>query len=51
MTPLAHHAGEESLAALLLVGGGAASYMVAVSRARLTATWTRLARILRRPLD
>jgi hypothetical protein len=44
MTPLAHHAGEESLAALLLLGGSGVSLLLAIARARLAATRTRLTR-------
>jgi hypothetical protein len=49
MTPLAHHAGEESLAALLLLGSGALSFVVAVGRAQLAATRARLTRRARPP--
>jgi hypothetical protein len=51
MTPLAHHAGEESLATLLLLGGSF-SVVVAIGRAQLAATrakLTRRARPLRNP--
>jgi hypothetical protein len=45
MHPLAHHAGEETLAALLLLLGGAwLSVLVAYSRARLASVRARLAR-------
>jgi hypothetical protein len=47
MTPLAHHAGEESLAALLLLAGGTLSVMVAIGRAHLAAARTRLTRRVR----
>jgi hypothetical protein len=43
MHPLAHHAGEETLAALLL-GGAWLSVLVAYSRARLASVRARLAR-------
>jgi hypothetical protein len=36
MHPLAHHAGEETLAPLLLLGGAWLSLLVASVRARLT---------------
>jgi hypothetical protein len=53
MAPLlAHHAGEESLAALLLLGTGSFSVVVAIGRAQLAATrakLTRRARPLRNP--
>jgi len=44
MTPLAHHAGEQSLAALLLLllGGGSLSVVVAIGRAHLVAARARL---------
>ena len=44
MTPLAHHAGEESLAALLLLGTGSLSVVVAIGRARLAAARAKLTR-------
>jgi hypothetical protein len=44
MPPLAHHAGEESLAALLLLGSGTLSLVVAVGRAHLAAARARLTR-------
>ena len=46
MRPLAHHAGEESLAPLLLLGSGTFSVVVAIGRARVAAACTRLARLL-----
>jgi hypothetical protein len=49
VTPLAHHAGEESLAALLLLGGGTLSFVVAVGRAHLAAARDRLTRRARPP--
>ena len=48
MKPLAHHAGEDSLVNLLLLGGGSFSVVVAIGRAHLAGTCTRLARLLRR---
>jgi hypothetical protein len=47
MRPLAHHAGEDSLAALLLLGSGTFSVVVAIGRARAAAARSRLARLLR----
>jgi hypothetical protein len=47
MTPLAHHAGEESLAALLLLGSGTFSVVVAIGRAHLAAARARLTRRVR----
>jgi threonine/homoserine/homoserine lactone efflux protein len=44
MRPLAHHAGEESLAALLLLGSGTLSFVVAIGRAHLAAARARLTR-------
>jgi len=44
MPPLAHHAGEESLAALLLLGTGSLSVVVAIGRAQLAAARARLTR-------
>jgi hypothetical protein len=44
MTPLAHHAGEESLATLILLGGGSLSVVVAIGRAHLAATRAKLTR-------
>jgi hypothetical protein len=41
---LAHHAGEETLAALLLLGGAWLSVLVAYGRARLATVRRRLAR-------
>jgi hypothetical protein len=49
MTPLAHHAGEESLATLLLLGGGSLSFVVAIGRARLADVCARLTRRARPP--
>ena len=44
MHPLAHHAGEETLAALLLLGGAWLSVLVAYSRTRLASVRARFAR-------
>ena len=44
MHPLAHHAGEDTLAPLLLLGGAWLSVLAAYSRERLTAVRARLAR-------
>jgi hypothetical protein len=44
MTPVAHHAGEGSLANLLLLGGGTLPLVVAVGRAQLAAARARLTR-------
>jgi|GEM_PF-1097390 len=51
MRPLAHHAGEESLAALLLLGTGTFSVVVAIGRAHLAAARARLTRRVRPPRD
>jgi hypothetical protein len=48
MTTLAHHAGEQTLAAYLLLGGGSLSLVVAIGRARLAAARARMARRRRR---
>jgi len=49
MPPLAHHAGEETLAQLvLLLGGGGLSLAIAVGRERLAAARSRLSRRARR---
>jgi hypothetical protein len=40
--PLAHHAGEQALAPLLLLGSGGASLLVAIGRAQLAAARARL---------
>jgi hypothetical protein len=44
MPPVAHHAGEQTLAPLLLLlsSGGGVGLLLAISRARLTATRDRL---------
>jgi hypothetical protein len=44
MPPLAHHLGEQSLATLLLLGGGTLPLMVAIGRAQLAAARARLTR-------
>ena len=49
MHPLAHHAGEDSLVQLLLLGGSSLSVLVAFGRARLAAARARLTRRLRGP--
>jgi hypothetical protein len=49
MHPLAHHAGEESLAPLLLVGGAWLSLLLTVTRSRLATIRARLTRPRRRP--
>jgi hypothetical protein len=52
MTPLlAHHAGEGSLATLLLLGGGTFSVVVAIGRAQLAAARARLTGRARPPED
>ena len=48
MHPLAHHAGEETLAPLLLLGGAWLSLLLTVGRARLAAILGRFARPARR---
>jgi hypothetical protein len=49
MHPLAHHAGEDTLAPLLLLGGGGLSVLAAYGRERLTTFRTKLTRPRRRP--
>jgi hypothetical protein len=49
MHPLAHHTGEETLAALLVLGGAWSSLLVAYGRTRLAAARGRLTRARRRP--
>ena len=50
MHPLAHHAGEETLAPLLLLLGGAwLSMLLVIARARLAAVRAKLTRARRRP--
>jgi hypothetical protein len=44
MHPLAHHAGEQALAPLLLLAGGGFTMVVAIGRARLADARRRLAR-------
>jgi hypothetical protein len=51
MTPVAHHAGEGSLAALLLLGSGTFSLVVAVGRAHLAAARARLTSRTRPPRE
>jgi hypothetical protein len=48
MHPLAHHAGEDTLLNLLLVGGSWLAAAAVVGRARLAAARNRLARLRRR---
>jgi len=48
MHPLAHHAGEETLAPLLLLGSAWFSVLLTVGRARLAAMLERFARPSRR---
>jgi hypothetical protein len=49
MHPLAHHTGEETLTALLVLGGAWLSLLVAYGRTRLAAARGRLTRARRRP--
>ena len=49
MHPLAHHAGEDTRAPLLLLGGAWLSVLVAYGRERLTAARAKLTRTGRRP--
>jgi hypothetical protein len=49
MHPLAHHAGEETLAPMLLVGGAWLSLLLTMGRARLAAVRAKLTRPRRRP--
>jgi hypothetical protein len=51
MRPLAHHAGEESLAALLLLGTGSFTVVVAIGRAHLAAARAKLTWRPRPPRD
>ena len=44
MHPLAHHAGEQALAPLLLLGGAWLSVLVAYSRTRLASVRARFAK-------
>jgi hypothetical protein len=48
MRPLAHHAGEQALAPLLLLAGGGLPLVVAIGRARVAAARARLTRLTRR---
>ena len=49
MHPLAHHAGEETLAPMLLLGGAWFSLLLTIGRARLTAVRAKLTRPGRQP--
>jgi hypothetical protein len=50
MTLLAHHAGEQALAPLLLLlGGGGVGLLAAIARAQLAAARAKLTRPRRRP--
>jgi hypothetical protein len=49
MRPLAHHAGEDSLLGLLVLGGSGLSVAAAVGRAWLAAARAKLTRPRRRP--
>jgi hypothetical protein len=49
MHPLAHHAGEDTLAPLLLLGGAWLSVLVAYGRERLATVRTKLTRPRTRP--
>jgi hypothetical protein len=51
MTPLAHHAGEQALAPLLLLllAGGGLPLVVAIGRAKVAVARARLTRPRRRP--
>jgi hypothetical protein len=49
MHPLAHHAGEETLTPLLLLGGAWLSLLLTITRAHLTTLRNRLTRPRRRP--
>jgi hypothetical protein len=50
MAPVAHHAGEQGLAPLLLLlGGGGVTLLVAIARTRLAAARAKLTRARRRP--
>jgi hypothetical protein len=44
MAPLAHHAGEQALAPLLLLGSGGVALLMAITRTRLAAARARLIR-------
>jgi hypothetical protein len=49
MRPLAHHAGEQALAPLLLLGSSGVTLLLAIGRIRLAATRARLTRKRRPP--
>lgn len=49
MHPLAHHAGEDTLVPLLLLGGAWLSVLAAYGRERLATVRTKLTRPRRRP--
>jgi hypothetical protein len=49
MHPLAHHAGEDTLAPLLLLGGAWLTVLLAYGRERLGAVRAKLTRPRRRP--
>jgi hypothetical protein len=49
MHPLAHHAGEETLAPLLLLGGAWFSLLLTAARTRLVTVRAKLTRARRRP--
>ena len=49
MRPLAHHAGEDTLAPLLLLGGAWLTVLLAYGRERLAAVRAKLARPRRMP--
>jgi hypothetical protein len=49
MHPLAHHAGEQALAPLLLLAGGGFTLVIAIARARLADARAKLTRARRRP--
>jgi hypothetical protein len=49
MHPLAHHAGEDTLVPLLLLGGAWLSVLMTYGRERLTAVRAKLTRPGRRP--
>jgi hypothetical protein len=49
MHPLAHHASEEMLAPLLVLGGAWLSLLVAYARTRLVTVRAKLTRARRRP--
>jgi hypothetical protein len=49
MHPLAHHAGEETLTPLLLLGGAWLSLLLTITRSRLATIRAKLTRPRRRP--